>query len=262
MLADLPWLFTDNHWMWVVGVAAGIIGGKSFIVWLVGIACKQPRRIAIAAGLCVAQIGEFSFVIGAEGLKSGLITDGQFQLMISSSLLTLLAAPILISKARLVSMRIDSVFGKKSTVEVDEQITSLRNHIIVIGYGVAGRQVVTDLLEANQEVVVIEIGHLGIKQAEKDGALAIFGNAQSREILEHAGVRYASLMVSTLPDHRTSTQTIQQIRAIASTVPIVARARYSRHGFELTDAGADIVIDEEKCVGESLSTQVLQQVGL
>ncbi|MDG1137595.1 MAG: hypothetical protein P8N28_04965, partial [Phycisphaerales bacterium] len=62
--------------------------------------------------------------------------------------------------------------------------------------------------------------------------------------------------------HRASAQTIQQIRAFVSSIPIIARARYSIHALHLKKAGADIVVDEEKCVGDSISKESLQQIGL
>ncbi len=262
MMADLPWLAQQQHFMLVVVVAATIIVGKSGIIWVVGMLCKQSRRISIATGLCLSQIGEFSFVIGAAGLKFGLIEDDQFQLMMSSSLLTLLIAPLLIGKARRISKGIDTALGKDPSVESDEVIASLRNHVVVLGYGVAGQKVVTGLLETGNQVLVIDIGPVGVHRAKRDGAVVIHGNAQRRDTLEHAGLERAKLLVSTIPDHRASSESIELIRTLASSLPIIARSRYSRHATQLSRAGADIVVDEEDCVGHSLEVQARIQLGL
>jgi len=261
MMADLPWLATQQHFILVVVVAVAIVVGKSGIIWVVGMMCSQSRRISIATGLCLAQIGEFSFVIGAAGLNFGLIEDDQFQLMMSSSLLTLLVAPMLIGKARRISKSIDSVLGKNQPVESNDEIASLRNHVVVLGYGVAGQKVVTGLLETGNQVLVIDIGPVGVHQAQEDGAVVILGNAQRRDTLEHAGLEHAKLLVSTIPDHRASSESIELIRTLASSLPIIARSRYSRHTTTLSLAGADIVVDEEECVGQSLEMQALQQLG-
>jgi CPA2 family monovalent cation:H+ antiporter-2 len=262
MLADLPWIIESFHWILVIGVVVGIIVGKSIIVGVLSTLCRQPRRVSIAAGLCLAQIGEFSFVIGAEALKTGLIDSGLFQLMMSASLVTLLVTPFLISRARPIAKKIDTSLGVEQIENTSEEISSLSNHVLVIGYGVAGKEVVKDLIEANQQVLVIELWQVGVEQAKEDGAFSVLGNAQRREILEHAGIREAKLLVCTLPDHRTSAQTIQQIRAFAPSIPIIARARYSIHGAHLVHAGADIVVDEELCVGKTISKETLNQIGL
>jgi len=262
MLADLPWLLESYHWLWTIGVVAGIVIGKSTMVWLIVMLWKQPWQVSIAAGLCLAQIGEFSFVIGAEAVNADIIEESLFQLMMSASLITLLLSPFLIAKSRPIAKTIDNALGGSSPVEASEEIASLRNHVVVIGYGVAGREVVGELIESGHQVLVIDMGPIGVNQAREDGALSVLGNAQRREVLEHAGVRTAKLLVCTLPDHRTSAQSIQQIRAFASSIPIVARARYSIHVASLTQAGADVVVDEEECVGHAISIKTLYQVGL
>lgn len=262
MLADLSWLIESYHWLWTAGVVTGIVLGKTVIVWLVAMLWNQPRRVSIAAGLCLAQIGEFSFVIGAEAISAGLLDENLFQLLMTSSLITLLVSPFLISKARPTAKIMDGVLGGVGTIESTEEIKSIQNHVVVIGYGVAGRRVVADLLESGQQVLVVDMGPIGVNQAKKDGALSLLGNAQRRDVLEHVGLRTAKLLVCTLPDHRASAQTIQQIRAFVSSIPIIARARYSIHTLHLKKAGADIVVDEEKCVGDSISKESLQQIGL
>ena len=262
MLANLPWLFDSYHWLWALGVVGGIVVGKTIIVWLISMAMKQPRRVSIAAGICVAQIGEFSFVIGAEAMNANLMSDDLFQLMMSSSLITLLFSPFLISKSRPIATWIDTALGGDQHPAPSECGEALKDHVVVIGYGVAGRNVVKDLLDTGQQVLVIEMSPVGVKEAREIGAHSILGNAQRRNVLEHSGIRTSKLVVVTLPDHRASTQTIQQIKSFAESVTVVARARYSIHSKKLTQAGAEIVVDEEECVGHTLAKATLEQLGM
>ncbi|MDP7008425.1 MAG: cation:proton antiporter [Phycisphaerales bacterium] len=262
MLANLPWLIHGYHLLWVIGVAGGIVLGKTVVVWVTGIALGIPRRVSIASGLCLAQIGEFSFVLGTAAMTGGLISDEVFQLMISASILTLLASPLLISRSRRIATAIDSIFKQTKHEEPDNAIASMRNHVIVLGYGVSGKSVSTALLESGNEVLVIDMGPVGVLQAKKDGAIALIGNAQRRDVLVHAGVTSAKMLITTLPDYRSTVETIDQVRSISSSIPIVARARYSRHATALHTAGADHVVDEEACVGRTLAQQTLRQLGL
>jgi CPA2 family monovalent cation:H+ antiporter-2 len=252
----------EYHYIWVITVAAGIVVGKTVIVWIVGVSCKMPRRVSIASGLCLAQIGEFSFVLGSAALAAGILDENVFQLMISASLVTLLLAPMLIGRSRQVANWIDNALGRSPVDESDDAIASMRNHVIVLGYGVAGKFVTNSLLESGNQVLVIDMGPMGVLQARKDGAAALIGNVQRRDILEHAGITTAKMLVSTLPDYRATVETIDQVRSLSSSIPIVARARYSRHATSLSTAGADVVVDEEVCVGRTLGEQVLHQLGL
>jgi len=177
-------------------------------------------------------------------------------------LLTLLLAPLLIGRSRQVANWIDKKLGRTPVDESDDAIASLKNHVIVLGYGVAGKSVSASLLESGNQVLVIDMGPMGVLQARKDGASSIIGNVQRRDVLEHAGIRSAKMLVSTLPDYRATVETIDQVRSLSSSIPIVARARYSRHATLLISAGADIVVDEEVCVGRTLGEQVMHQLGL
>ena len=261
-LADIPWILEGTHAIQVLLLVLAIVIGKTLIVWLISSSLKHPRRISVASGLCLAQIGEFSFVLGTEAFNNNLLSDDLFQLFMSSSLITLLITPFMISRAKQIAKSIDGILGKEqATIEgvIDE---TGDHHVIVIGFGVAGRRVVPDLLESGKQVVVIDMGENGIREAKKLGAMAVLGNAQRRDVLEHAGIETAQLCILTLPDHRTSEQTIHQIRACSPTVPIVARSRYSIHTTHLEVAGADVVVDEEESVGYTVLRKSLKQLGL
>jgi len=262
MLANLPWLVESYHWVWVIGVVFAIVVGKTVIIWILAMVLKHPRRVSIATGLCLAQIGEFSFVIGAESLNAKLLNDDAFQLMISASLITLLLSPFLVEKSRKIAKVIDTMLGGDRSPDSNEVGSSLLNHVVVIGYGVAGRQVTKELLEIGQQVLVIDMGPTGVNAAKSAGAHSLLGNALRRDVLEHSGIRKAKLVVITIPDHRTASQTIQQVRSFAETIPIIARARYSIHGSELARAGANIVVDEEVSVGHKLVQKTLTQLGM
>ncbi len=261
-LADIPWILEGTHAIQVLILVTAIIIGKSVIVWLMSSCLKYPRRLSVASGLCLAQIGEFSFVLGTEAYGSGLLSDDLFQLFMSSSLITLLVTPFMISRARQIAQSIDVLLGRQESSIVSVVDDTGDHHVIVIGFGVAGKRIVPDLLESGKRVVVIDMGENGIRDAQKVGAMTVLGNAQRRDVLEHAGIQSAQLCILTIPDHRTSEQTIHQIRACSPTVPIVARSRYSIHTTYLEAAGADVVVDEEESVGYTVLRKSLRQLGL
>ncbi len=59
-------------------------------------------------------------------------------------------------------------------------------------------------------------------------------------------------MVVTVPARHATVQIIQQIRAMAPWMPIIARGRYHAFVDEITEAGAEVVVDEEEHVGRRL----------
>ena len=262
MLADIPWLFESSHFTSVFALVFLMVVGKTLLIIIIATFLKYPRRIAIASGLCLAQIGEFSFVIGSEAFNKDILPEGTFQLLMSASLISLILTPFLIACARSFSNLVDKLFGNQPIMELDDNKKVLENHVVLIGYGIAGQRIVPDLIQSGKIVVVIDMGNAGVQLANNHGAIGLLGNAQRRDILEHASIKSAHLCILTLPDCRSAEQTIHQIRACSPSVPIVARARYSRHAQQLQLAGADVVVDEEESVGYRVLRQSLKQLGL
>ena len=71
-----------------------------------GAARGVPARIAIMAGLALAQIGEFSFLIMEVGRSYGLLEGERFQLLLSASVLTLAITPPLFAAAPWLARRL------------------------------------------------------------------------------------------------------------------------------------------------------------
>ena len=261
MLANFPWLLEGSHLLQVFLVAAGIIVGKTVLLWLLAMALRWPRRVAVATGLCLAQIGEFSFVIGSLAHDGGVIDYEAMQLLLSASLATLLVAPMLAGRARAIAARVDSALGGVAPDSGDADLSGLQNHVIVLGFGPAGQHGATAMEEGGRTVVVLDMSPGGIERARRRGLIAVLGDATRREHLVHAGIAEARLLVTTLPDHRASVSAIQQARAAAPSITVVARARWARMSRELHAAGADVVVDEEDRVGDALGDAVLHHLG-
>ena len=86
------------------------------------------------------------------------------------------------------------------------------------------------------------------------------GDATKTDVLEHAGIHEAVVVVVTVPDSRSAAGTIRTIRALSPNVKIIARGRYHRHLSLLEAAGASLVVDEEQMVGARLAEATVGQL--
>lgn len=73
MVADPIWIL--RHWYIVALVVGALTIGKLLVIWAVFLAFGQTNRVAAATGLCLAQVGEFAFVLGSIGRASGVISE-------------------------------------------------------------------------------------------------------------------------------------------------------------------------------------------
>lgn len=80
----------------VVVVAAVAVVGRSLFCCLGALLAGQSLRTAVKAGLSLAQIGEFSFIIAALGVSLGVTASFLYPVIVTVSVITSLASPLLV----------------------------------------------------------------------------------------------------------------------------------------------------------------------
>ena len=247
MLVERPSSQTIVH---ALAVAAVIVTVKAILVAGVILLFRRPRREALQTGMALAQIGEFSFVLAAAARRSDLIEDGTFQVLLSASLLTLLATPYLIALAA----RMPAGGGRRKGGMLHAP-GSGRRRVLVVGFGPAGQAVVEELRHAGLPLLVLELNPNTVAAHRADFPIEI-GDATQREILEHFGVSSAAAVVVTIPDPGTARMIIRQAKMLAPDIPVITRSRHHLHAPELLEAGADAIVDEEEIVGAQIAVQL------
>jgi len=94
MLIDPVFLW--NNLFAVLLIVVAVILGKWLIVGGLLAVFKQPLKSAALAGLLLAQVGKFSFVLAGIGVDSKAIDATLEKLLLSAALLTIIASPLLL----------------------------------------------------------------------------------------------------------------------------------------------------------------------
>lgn len=262
---DPAWVF--SHILPVVGLVGAIIVGKTVIVGAVARVFRSSVPHAIATGLCLAQVGEFSFVLAKLANESGVLGEYLFNLIISATIATLFLTPYLVTWAP----RIAAAFGRLTSdgrtnlsnpgdSAAQEPHTPLADHIIIVGFGPAGQRVAEALLADKYAMVVVDLNVKSIDIACGYGLKTVIGDASRSEVLEHLNIGAAKMVAVTVPDPTATRRIIALIRAVAPEVTIVVRARYHLLRWELTLAGAHVVVDEEDQVGRRMALEMRRKL--
>ncbi|RLE28780.1 MAG: sodium:proton exchanger [Acidobacteria bacterium] len=244
-----------QHPVPVALATAGVLVFKALAASVSLIIFGAPRRAAFAAGICLAQIGEFSYVLALQAAILGLFSPAVMALIVAALVLTLIATPLLIALGARISLRAAGVVSGET-----RQGASIANRLVVVGFGPAGAAAATEAQRSGRETVVIELNPRLIAQARKEGFEVHLGDATHPEVLRHAGVGEAAAVAVTVPDHHAAARIIQLVRFLAPGVLVVARSRFHLHTASLFAAGADHVVDEEQEVGEMLTRLLCQEV--
>ena len=105
MMID-PSALTD-HWRAVLALTLAVIIGKVLAVTIGSFLAGHGRRTAMKAGMSLAQIGEFSFIIAGVGVASGVIGGWMYPVAIAVSAITTLTTPLLIKLSNRAAASID-----------------------------------------------------------------------------------------------------------------------------------------------------------
>lgn len=246
-LADASYMAA--HWWQILVLTLAIIIGKGGIAAGAVRAARFALPPAVVAGLAVAQIGEFSFVLARNAHDEHLISGDLFQLIVSGSLVTLLLTPYVIAGAQRLAERIPH----GPTTLVTDRRSRTGGHVVIVGFGPAGQAVAERMRAAATPVTVIEMNPRVSDANTPDGIRTVFGDASRPQVLEAAQVSTCALVVVTIPDPAAARAIISQIRTLAPETPIVARARYHRFLDDLRSSGATEWVDEESETGRLLA---------
>ena len=245
----------------VAGLVLSILLLKAFVVMLTVRVLGYDSRIAVLAGLALAQVGEFSFVLAGVGRSNGLLPENIFQVFLASSILTILATPLLIRISPALALKMDKAICGKTRVPAQgkEAGRKLEDHVIIAGYGLNGRNLARVLKEAGVGYIILELDPDAARAAAERGDPFIFGDASSRTILKEAGINRAKAVVFAISAPATTRRGVRAVKEIAKDVFIIVRTRYASEIDELFHLGADDVIPEEFETSVEIFTQVLKR---
>ena len=148
------------------------------------------------------------------------------------------------------------------TSAVDEaasDLGALSGHVVIAGFGVAGRLLAHAAGEAGIPLIVLDVNAERVREARESGAPVYYGDVTSEEALRHAGVEHAHVVVLLLNDPDALRRAVAAARELSPQVFILARSRYLVEQETLARLGADLVVYEELEAGLEVATRVLRR---
>jgi voltage-gated potassium channel len=141
---------------------------------------------------------------------------------------------------------------------MQDQLSRLRDHVIVCGYGRTGKQVVTELEQGGHSYVVVEMNPAPYADVERDRRVHVHGDAASDEVLHQAGIDHARALVSAVDSDERNVYIVLTARSIRPDLFIVARSSLPDSMAKLHRAGADRVVSPYALSGRRMAALALQ----
>ena len=242
----------------IAAVIALIVAGKALIAGGITRAFGYVNMAPWIVGLGLAQIGEFSFVLVRTGFGAGLLSKATYDLVLTSTVLTMALSPVVSSAAlplgrRWAAWRRPAATGRP--IELPE--TALAGHVVIGGYGRTGRTVARALAAAGVHALIVESNYALMADLAASGFHGIWGDITSEEILRAAQAGRARMLVLTMPEGNSVRLAIERARRMNPDLGLIVRANGPRQLDELHRLGVRAAIQPEFEGGVEMARQAL-----
>jgi CPA2 family monovalent cation:H+ antiporter-2 len=264
MLVNPSYIF--NNIGIILALTGLIVVGKALVTILLGFLFPWSARTTLVLAAGLSQIGEFSFILGQEGMGLGLLDRDHYSLILAGALLSItLNTPMfrLIHPLEEWLQRFPAVWKLLNQhgpppVEIEE---SIKDHVVIVGYGQVGHHIVSLLGQMAIPHLVVDADAVRIDELGRRGIPSLFGDAANSEVLTHAGLGRARALVVAGPDEDASELVVAAARDLAPKLLIIARATTVEGTRRLAQLGAQDVIHPELEGGLEIVRHTLLQLG-
>lgn len=264
MLLNLAFFMNNIGIILLLVVVVFIV--KSFIASLAIAILKYPPRTVLLTGLSLFQVGEFAFILSKFGIEYGLINQETNQYFLAISIVSMLLTPFVILFSERIAKKFSGItqsFRLNSSLQTKDKTSYLdapkmSNHVVIIGYGINGRNLAKATHSYNIPYIVVELNADTVKQEKNKGIPIIFGDATQPHIMEAVNLSEARAAVIAISDSYAIKTIIRNIRSISDSVYLVVRTRFVKDTNEIIALGANEVIPEEFETSIQIFYRVLQ----
>jgi CPA2 family monovalent cation:H+ antiporter-2 len=255
-LLESPWLVAATLAVILVGKTLGTLG----LMRLLG----YPLRMGLAVAVALAQIGEFSFILGLLGHQRGVLPAAAMNTLVAAAIVSITLNPLLY---RLVDPVVawwlsDRRRPRSAPAAVAADGTPRRpsrHRAVVVGYGPVGRTVTRLLRENDIEPTVVELNLETVRRLREEGIPAVYGDSSDGGTLRSAGVADAGSLILSASGLR-GEEIVHLARELNPGIQVLARSTYVRELPALRRAGAEAYSGEGE-VALAMTVAILEGLG-
>lgn len=255
-----------SHWVELLCLVALIMVGKWLINMVLGVFLSAGSRTTLTVAAGLSQIGEFSFIIGQTGLSLGVLTAEQYSLILGGAVVSIALNSFVFKSVDPLDrlMHRHDVLRRlyeRHVHQVAEPPEDLSGHVVVVGYGHAGRCVTDVLGRLEIPCLVVERDLSTAEEAEAAGFQVLVGDAANSEIMEHAHLGTARVLTVTVKQEASAELIVREARASFPKLRVVARADSEDGVAMMVEAGVEDVVRPELEGGIELMRHTLVDLG-
>jgi CPA2 family monovalent cation:H+ antiporter-2 len=262
-------VLTESPWM--VAATVGIVMiGKPLAAMAITLMLRYPLKTALSVGAVLAQIGEFSFIVGTLGRQYGIVGEQAFNVLVATAIISITLAPLFYRAVKPIERwmtrhpRLRTILDPSAKTNNEDHSPADFNgdrKAIVLGYGPVGQTVVRLLSDNGFQPIVIEMNVDTVQNLRSEGMLAYYGDASHPDTLHAAGVENADILILSASSVAMAPEIIREAKRMNPKIKVLARTAYLKEAEKLTISGADAVFSGEGEVALSMTESILESFG-
>lgn len=250
------------HAVPILGLLLAILIGKFLIVQLASLVLWRSLRVTTLAAASLCQVGEFSFVLLGAAAEAELLEQSLSHNLLVAIILSMLLTPLFIAFAPRLAGRMPAVsWLERDSLHGDGPATGEIADVVVVGYGLAGRAVASNLRDAGVSFVVVDVNPDNVDLAREAGDRAVLGDITRSHLLEEIAGEGTRLVVLSINDAHATQLGLRMAKEAAPNAATVVRTKYEIDRASLRAAGAEVIITEEATAAESMVQASLRFLG-
>ncbi len=232
------------HLLEVVGALVAVMVMKMLITYII-VKRNDSKRIAMKTALSLMQVGEFSLVVLEVASSHGLVQELHAQILIVTVIISMLITPLILRNLPRITGKLVKL-DPTENIPTDFHVRDLESHVVVLGYGHFGQELVRDLKRQHRTYVIVEYNIELFKKGKNQGEPIIFGNAVKRHILESVQIDQAKAVIVAIDNPHKLQMVCEAIRQTSSQQNIIVRVPEERAHKELEHLGIEHVVIESQ----------------
>ena len=213
-------------------------------------------KTSFETGISLAQLSEFSLIIGIMGLELGILDQPILSTIILATIISMSATTYLIEYKR----KMFNIWGKVMRIfrflPIRETLTYIdddKKTILLVGAHRMGSIVLKELIKKNKkELLVLDYNPEVITALIKQKISCVYGDLTSPDFLNVLKVENLKTVISTVPSVDDSLELLEKIKTKKSSVRMIMTSPRISGAEKLYEAGADYVILPKVSAGEDV----------
>ena len=251
-------VFKDN-WVTILVLLAFVMTLKPFIIMVVCSLFKYTKKPSFLTANSLAQIGEFSLILVAQGLSLNHISQDLFSVTVIVTIISITLTSYYIEYSSFFYRLLERPlrFFDKFTTEGLEYLSSeTKPKIVLCGHNRIGYSILKKLHRKRKQVLVVDYNPEVITRIIKEGFHCIYGDVTDEEIIEKMNPQGLSILISTVPELHDNILLIKRIRNVNKKAKIFVTALSTQDALRLYKEGADYVVLPHFIGGEHVSNMI------